>query len=73
MLKFNNKIEPDKIEKREYHSKDLERINKNNEWIKAFYKNGLDDHHKAVDLMDEVLTWRQKFGANGKPHNRRHC
>lgn len=55
----------EKIENNEYHPKDLERVNKDNEWMKAFHKHGLEDHNKTVDVMDEILTWRKNFGANG--------
>lgn len=54
-----------KIENGDYHPKDMERIHKDNEWIKAFWKNGLEEHNRAADLADEVLDWRKKFGANG--------
>ena len=54
-----------KIENSDYHPKDMERIHKDNEWIKAFWKNGLEEHNRAADLIDEVLDWRKKFGANG--------
>ena len=44
-----------KIENGDYHPKDMERIHKDNEWIKAFWKNGLEEHNRAADLVDEVL------------------
>ena len=42
----------------------MERINKNNDWIKAFHKHSLGDHNKSVDLVNETLKWRKRFGAN---------
>lgn len=54
-----------KVENGDYHPKDVERVRKDNEWMKAFWKHGEDEHSRAVDVMNEVLDWRKKFGANG--------
>ena len=55
----------DSIEKGEYHALDLERINKDTKWIRAFYKHSLENNERTVNMIDEVLTWRKKFNANG--------
>ena len=34
-------------------------------WIKAFYKHSLGVNEKTVSMINEVLTWRKKFNANG--------
>jgi hypothetical protein len=48
-----------------YHPLDLERINKDTKWIRAFYKHSLENSERTVGMIDEVLTWRKKFNANG--------
>lgn len=55
-----------------YHKLDLERIRRDNDWLKAFYKYSEQDETRTVNMLDEVLTWRNEFGANdllvsGKP------
>jgi hypothetical protein len=55
----------DKIDHGEYHSKDLVRLKKNNEWIRAFYRNAFKDPNKTVELIEETFTWRKNIGANG--------
>lgn len=47
-----------------YHRADLERVRRNNEWVKAFYKYSQENHEKCVSMLDEVLTWRNEFGSN---------
>ncbi len=49
----------------EYHSKDLVRLKLNNDWIRTFYYYSFGDPHKTVEHIDEALTWRKQFGANG--------
>lgn len=53
------------IEKGDYHPLDVDRIRNSTKWVRAFYKHSLDDHHKTVSMIDEVLIWRKKFNANG--------
>lgn len=47
-----------------YHKADLERLRIDNEWIKAFYKHGYENHDKTVSMINEVLSWRNEFEAN---------
>lgn len=54
----------DNIDKSVYHVLDLERIQKNNDWIKAFLKHSFDSPDKAADMIHDVLKWRQTFDAN---------
>jgi len=54
-----------KIEKDEYHPLDLDRIEKDNKWIRAFYEHSFENKDKTVNMIDEVLLWRKKFNANG--------
>jgi hypothetical protein len=49
-----------------YHKYDLDKLRRNNEWLKAFYKYSQEDHEKTIIMMNEVLTWRSEFGCNGK-------
>lgn len=53
-----------KVENNEYHEKDLERLRKDNLWVRAFFKHGLEDTHKTASVINESLTWRKQFGAN---------
>ncbi|RNA36026.1 motile sperm domain-containing 2 [Brachionus plicatilis] len=53
-----------KINSEAYHPKDVERIRQNTKWLLAFYKHAFANPDRAVDLIDEVLTWRKEFGAN---------
>jgi hypothetical protein len=39
-------------------------LNKDNEWIKAFYRQSMEENNKTLSLIDEVLTWRNDFGVN---------
>lgn len=47
-----------------YHKLDLERLRKNNDWLKAFYKYAQENHERTVNMLDEVLIWRNEFGCN---------
>jgi len=49
-----------------YHSLDLERLRKDNEWLKAFYKYANEDPVKTVSMVHDVLLWRNDFGTNGE-------
>lgn len=49
-----------------YHKSDLDRLRRDNQWIKAFYKYSQESQEKAVNMLDEVLAWRNEFGSNGK-------
>lgn len=52
------------IEKGDYHFRDLERLQKDNEWIKAFYRHSIEDIDKTLTLIDEVLVWRKALDIN---------
>jgi hypothetical protein len=56
----------DRIVSGAYHKSDLERLQADNEWIRAFYKHGYESHDKTVAIINEVLTWRQEFEANSE-------
>jgi hypothetical protein len=59
---FRNK---EKIDSGSYHPKDLERIHKDNKWLRAMYKHSLETADKCVDNIHEILHWRKEFEANG--------
>jgi hypothetical protein len=44
----------------------LDILNKNNDWVKAFFQHGVENEDKTVDLISEVLNWRKEFGCKGK-------
>jgi len=52
------------IDKGVYHPRDLERLKKDNEWIKAFYRQSMEDNEKTLCLIDEVLAWRKFSDVN---------
>ena len=52
------------IEKGDYHPKDLERIKRDSNWLRAFYKHAICDDAKTVTMVHDVLTWRKQFEAN---------
>lgn len=35
-------------------------------WIRAFYKHASNNSDVCSNLIDEVLTWRKNFNANGR-------
>lgn len=52
------------IDKGVYHPKDLERLKKDNDWIKAFYRHSMEEVDTAICLVDEVFTWRKNNDIN---------
>lgn len=54
----------DNVEKSVYHYDDIDRLQKDNEWIKAFYRHSMEDIETTISLMDEVLTWRMSQDIN---------
>jgi hypothetical protein len=54
----------EKIDKNAYHPLDVERVKKNTDWVRCFFKHGLGDSDKTVQVADDVLTWRNTFNAN---------
>lgn len=44
----------------------MERIKADSKWLRAFYKHSLDDSDKTVEMINDVLKWRQDFDCNGK-------
>ena len=48
-----------------YEQEDLDRLNKDDKWIRAFYKNGLENEAKTVDAIHDTLQWRKQFDAKG--------
>lgn len=54
------------IESGKYEQCDLDILNKNNDWAKAFFQHGAENEDRTVDLISEVLQWRKDFGCKGK-------
>lgn len=61
----------EKINNGSYHPLDLERVRKNTNWIRAFYKHAIGSADKAADLANEVLTWRKQNDANSNIRDRK--
>lgn len=62
----NNILIEVNIEKEVYNPKDVERIKADSKWLRAFYKHSLDDSDKTVEMINDVLKWRQDFDCNSK-------
>ena len=60
MLKLDN------LDNGAYHQMDIQRLTRDNEWLKAFYKHSQQINDKTVDMLNEVLSWRKEFNANCK-------
>ena len=56
----------DNIEQNKYHKLDVARLRASNDWLKAFYKFSGETPERTLPMLDEVLTWRNEFGTNGK-------
>jgi hypothetical protein len=54
----------DNIENNVYHSNDIDRLQKDNEWIKAFYRHSMEEVDTTICLVDEVFTWRKNSDIN---------
>lgn len=52
------------VDKNMYHYNDIDRLNKDNDWIKAFYRHSSEDVEAAIALVDEVFTWRKLTDTN---------
>lgn len=52
------------VDKNVYHSFDIERLEKDNEWVKAFYRHSMEEVDTTICLIDEVLTWRKNTEIN---------
>lgn len=50
----------DKVDNNLYHPDDIDRLRKDNEWVKAFYQHSMEEVDTTICLMDEVLIWREK-------------
>jgi hypothetical protein len=55
-----------KVQNGSYHDADVERIKAGTDWIRACYKHSSDSADRTLNTIDEVLTWRKEFEANGK-------
>ena len=53
------------IENGDYHPNDLERVKKDSNWLRAFYKHSIANNEKTVAMAHDVLSWRKEFEANG--------
>lgn len=59
-------IQKESVDKGSYHFRDIECLQKDNEWMKAFYRHSMDDVEKTLLLMDEVLLWRKATETHSK-------
>ena len=54
-----------KIENNTYDERDIARLKENNAWLYAFYRHTHQKIDVALNLLDEVLSWRASIKANG--------
>lgn len=47
------------------HPQDLNRIKKNDEWVRRFLLHHDLDPTESLKMMWETCEWRKKFGTNG--------